>query len=165
MKSNLGVMATTTLAVVRTFLSASILVSVGGCAPDEADGLAEEAAAATVDIYTRMTAKDAAGFLRYRPDGGFSEFTPSSKELERLDLGFFVDFFNSDNQVNLRAVDVEAQAFGDVAVVTATRVGYIAAPDVSNPVEARYALTMVWSKIDGELKLRHLHYSPLPSSR
>ncbi|KRC15299.1 hypothetical protein ASE31_30585 [Acidovorax sp. Root217] len=123
-------------------------------------GLAEDAAAASVDIYARMTAKDAPGFLRYRPPGGFTEFTPSSKELQRLELKPFTDLFSSDMRINLRAEDIKVQLIGDVAVVTGTRIGYVAAPNTT-PVEVRYALTMIWARTNGALQLQHLHYTPL----
>ena len=127
-------------------------------------GLAEDAAAASVDIYARMTAKDAPGFLKYRPPGGFTEFTPSSKELQRLELKPFTDLFSSDMRVNLRAEDIKVQLIGDVAIVTGTRIGYVAAPHTT-PVEVRYGLTMVWARTNGALQLQHLHYSPLATSK
>ena len=123
-------------------------------------GIAEDAAAATVDIYARMTAKDAPGFLKYRPAGGFTEFTPSSRELQRLKLKPFTDLFSSDMKINLRAEDVKVRVIGDVAVVTGTRIGYVAAPNTV-PEEVRYGLTMIWAQTEGKLQLQHLHYSPL----
>ncbi|WP_436219320.1 nuclear transport factor 2 family protein [Acidovorax sp. LjRoot118] len=144
----------------QTLLSGAMALGLLLLASPAMAGLAEDAAAASVDIYARMTAKDAPGFLRYRPPGGFTEFTPSSKELQRLELKPFTDLFSSDMRINLRAEDIKVQLIGDVAVVTGTRIGYVAAPNTT-PVEVRYALTMVWARTNGALQLQHLHYSPL----
>ncbi|MES2610147.1 MAG: nuclear transport factor 2 family protein [Pseudomonadota bacterium] len=144
----------------QTLLSGAMAFGLLLLASPAMAGLAEDAAAASVDIYARMTAKDAPGFLRYRPPGGFTEFTPSSKELQRLELKPFTDLFSSDMRINLRAEDIKVQLIGDVAVVTGTRIGYVAAPHTT-PVEVRYGLTMVWARTNGALQLQHLHYSPL----
>lgn len=144
----------------QTLLTGAMTLGLLLAAPPAMAGLAEDAAAASVDIYARMTAKDEPGFLRYRPPGGFTEFTPSSKELQRLELKPFTDLFSSDMRINLRAEDIKVQLIGDVAVVTGTRIGYVAAPNTT-PVELRYALTMVWARTNGALQLQHLHYSPL----
>lgn len=144
----------------QTLLSGAMALGLLLLASPAMAGLAEDAAAASVDIYARMTAKDAPSFLRYRPAGGFTEFTPSSKELQRLELKPFTDLFSSDMRISLRAEDIKVQLIGDVAVVTGTRIGYVAAPNTT-PVEVRYALTMVWARTNGALQLQHLHYSPL----
>lgn len=144
----------------QTLLNGALALGLLLLVPPAMAGLAEDAAAASVDIYARMTAKDAPGFLKYRPPGGFTEFTPSSKELQRLELKPFTDLFASDMRISLRAEDVKVQLIGDVAVVTGTRIGYVAAPGTT-PVEVRYALTMVWARPNGALQLQHLHYSPL----
>lgn len=144
----------------QTLLNGALALGLLLLVPPAMAGLAEDAAAASVDIYARMTAKDAPGFLKYRPPGGFTEFTPSSKELQRLELKPFTDLFASDMRISLRAEDIKVQLIGDVAVVTGTRIGYVAAPNTT-PVEVRYALTMVWARTNGALQLQHLHYSPL----
>lgn len=123
-------------------------------------GLAEDAIAAAQDIYVRMSVKDLEGFLKYRPDDGFTEFTPGSKRLERLDLKPFSDLLNSDRRISLRAESLNARVIGDVAIVTGLRIGYVS-PTVAPADEVSYGLTMVWRPINGQMKLLHLHYSPL----
>ena len=55
-------------------------------------------------------------------------------------------------------VDLQAQAFGDAAIVTGVRVGSIAARDAA-PAEARQPITLVWQRVDGRWQLRHVHLS------
>lgn len=123
-------------------------------------GMAEDAIAAAQDLYVRMSAKDLEGFLKYRPEDGFTEFTPGSKRLERLEQKPFADLFNSDRRISLRTEDLSARVVGDVAIVTGLRVGYVS-PTPAAADDVSYGLTMVWRPVNGQMKLLHLHYSPL----
>jgi len=122
---------------------------------------AGDAAQATTDFFARMSAKDLPGVSRYLPAGGFSEFLPDSKDLLQLDAKAFEGLFNSGKQVDLRVADVKVQAFGDISVVTGTRLGGIAAPGTAVP-QGRQAFTMVWQREGEAWVLRHIHLSAQP---
>ena len=120
-----------------------------------------DAAQATADFFARMSARDLPGVSRYLPAGGFSEFLPDAKDLLQLDGKAFEGLFSSGKQVELRVADVKLQSFGEVSVVTGTRLGGIAAPGAAVP-QGRLAFTMVWQRDGDAWLLRHIHLSAQP---
>ena len=120
-----------------------------------ADG---DAAAAVVDLYARMTARDLAGVLRYIPASGFTEIGPTAPLVHVLKPAAFEALFNSGAVIKLRAEDVNVQRFGSMAVVTGVRVGSLGPKDQA-PTELRAPFTMVWSSDNGSWQLRHIQLS------
>jgi len=122
----------------------------------------ETPAEATVDLYTRMSARDLDGVLRLIPADGFTEVGMGEGEARRLDKQAFEGLFKTDLMINMRAVDVKVQDFGDTAIVTGTRVGSIT-PKGDQAKESRHLFTMVWVKTDDRWLLRHAHLSAVAS--
>jgi len=120
-----------------------------------AEDAAADPVAATVALYARMSARDLPGVLRLVPADGFTELGPDAAAPHRLAPVAFEGLFRSDLAIALRAEDVEARRFGDVAVVTGTRVGA-----VGPAAAARQPFTMVWTREPaGDWRLRHVHLS------
>jgi len=114
---------------------------------------------ATRDLYSRISARDR-GVLQYVPADGFDELSPGSTAWHRLDAAAFDRLFRSDLRIALHAEDLSESGFGDVAVVTGTRVGSVGPAD-RPPAEARQPFTMVWTRSGeaGAWQLRHVHLS------
>lgn len=113
---------------------------------------------ASADLYSRISARDLDGVLQYVPAEGFTEVGVGAGETHRLDRHAFETFFKSEPLINLQAVDLAAQEFGDTAIVTGMRVGSIT-PKGQPVKESRARLTMVWVRTDGRWMLRHVHLS------
>lgn len=122
---------------------------------------ADDAVAATIDLYARLSARDAA-VLRYVPADGFDELGPGSVEWHRLDASAFQRLFGSNLRIALRAEDVRARMLGDTAVVTGTRVGSVAPAD-QRVEEARHPFTLVWTRSGDRWQLQHVHLSAAAS--
>lgn len=120
---------------------------------------ADGAAAAAQDLYARISARDKQ-VLRYIPEGGFSEFN-SGSELHQLDARAFEKLFASPLAIDLHAEGVRAERFGDVALVTGTRVGSLTPPG-ETPKSIRHAFSMVWTLSERQWRLRHVHLSAMP---
>ena len=120
-------------------------------------GDAEDAIAATADLYAKMDRRDPA-VTAYVPATGFTEVAATG-ELHRLDAQAFAGLFASPLVIDLHATDLKAQAWGDVAIVTGTRTGSVAPAGVA-PAAGGNRFTMVWTKADGRWLLRHVHLSP-----
>jgi len=120
-------------------------------------GDAEDAIAATTDLYAKMDRRDLA-VTAYVPAAGFSELAATG-ELHQLDAKAFAGLFASALVIDLHATELKAQAFGDVAIVTGTRTGSVA-PAGAAPTVGGNRFTMVWTKADGHWQLRHVHLSP-----
>lgn len=147
------------------FTVLSGLISLGSMVSTHA--LAEtsdEAIAATQDFFAKMSAENLPGVAAYVPAQGFSEILPESDKLLQLDIKAFEALFKSGRKIDLKVVDLQAQAIGEAAIVTGKRVGSIAAPGTP-AVEGRLAFTMIWSKAGGGWQLKHLHLSALPVSK
>lgn len=122
---------------------------------------------ATADMYSRISARDLDGVLQYVPPEGFTEVGVGASETHRLDRHAFEAFLKSELAINLRAVGLAVQEFGDMAIVTGMRVGSIT-PKGEQVKENRALFTMVWIKADGRWLLRHVHLSavePAPPLR
>lgn len=119
---------------------------------------AADIAAAAVDLYARMTARDLAGVLRYIPAAGFTEIGPSAPSVHILKPAAFEALFNSDAVIKLRAEDVNVQRLGSTAVVTGVRVSSVGPKDKPS-TELRAPFTMVWTSDNGSWRLRHIHLS------
>lgn len=122
-------------------------------------GVPAEAAA---DLYSRISARDLEGVLRYVPAEGFTEVGVGASEVHLLDRHAFEAFFKADLAIDLRAVDIAARVFGDAAIVTGMRVGSIT-PKGQHAQENRALFTMVWLRSDGRWLLRHVHLSAVQS--
>ena len=120
-------------------------------------GDAEDAIAATTDLYAKMDRRDAA-VTAYVPAVGFTEVAATG-ELHQLDAKAFAGLFASQLVIDLHATGLKAQAFGDVAIVTGTRTGSVAPAGAPAPTGGN-RFTMVWTKADGRWQLRHVHLSP-----
>ena len=127
-------------------------------------GNAEDAVAATQDLFVKMSARDLPGVSRYIAPEGFSETIPETDKLLQLNAKAFDSLFTSGRKIDLRAVEVQAQVFGDNAIVTGKRVGSVTAADAA-PVEGRLAFTIVWSKRAQGWQIRHIHLSALPAGQ
>lgn len=119
---------------------------------------AADIAAAAVDLYARMTARDLAGVLRYIPAAGFTEIGPSAPSVHILKPAAFEALFNSDAVIKLRAEDVNVQRLDSTAVVTGVRVSSVGPKDKPS-TELRAPFTMVWTSDNGSWRLRHIHLS------
>jgi len=134
--------------------------------PAFAEGSAEDAAAATQDFFTKMSARDLAGVSRYLAAEGFTEIVPETDKVLQLNASAFEGLFKSGRKIALRAVDVQARVVGDSAIVTGMRVGYVAAADASiTPQDGRLAFTMVWSRHAQAWQLQHIHLSASRTSQ
>lgn len=122
-----------------------------------------DAATASSALFANMSGRNLPGLLRYIPAGGFTEISPDSNGVQRLDAGAFEGLFKSAMVINLHMTGMQVQTAGDAAIVTGIRVGSISAPG-STPVEERQLATLVWSKAGSQWQLQHIHLS-VPSSK
>ncbi len=121
-----------------------------------------DAAAASASLYADMSARNLPGVLRFIPAPGFTEISPDSNQVQRLDAKAFEGLFKSQLLFDLHMEGMQVQALGDVAVVTGTRIGFITVPGTL-PAEERQLATLVWSKVGDQWKLRHIHLSTSPA--
>jgi len=121
-----------------------------------------DAAAASASLYADMSARNLPGVLRFIPEPGFTEISPDSDQVQRLDAKAFEGLFKSQLLIDLHMEGMQVQALGDVAVVTGTRIGSITVPGTL-PAEERQLATLVWSKAGDQWKLRHIHLSTPPA--
>jgi ketosteroid isomerase-like protein len=121
-------------------------------------GDAEDAVAATAQLYARMDARDLAGVGALLPAAGFTEVSATG-ERHHLDAQAFAGLFATPLVIDLHAVDLQAEAFGDTAVVTGLRTGAVA-PAGAAPAAGGNRFTMVWQHQGGRWLLRHVHLSP-----
>jgi ketosteroid isomerase-like protein len=121
-------------------------------------------AAATADLYARISARDLPGLLRYLPAAGFTEIGPNASAPRTLAPSAFEALFASGLSIALHAEDVRVQRYGDAAIVTGVRVGTIGSKDAPPPGE-RDPFTMVWTRDANGWRLRHLHLSAPKSSQ
>ena len=144
-------------------LASTALFATAAAAPSWAQSSndTETVSTAVKDFYARLSARDAR-VLRYVPPTGFSEITNGSG-LHQLDASAFEKLFASPLKIDLRAEDVHATSFGNVALVTGVRIGAITPPG-GTPKEARLAFSMLWTMLDGQWQLRHVHLSSAPAS-
>ena len=124
----------------------------------------ESAAAASERLFADMSARDLPGVLSLIPTDGFTEISPDSGGVRRLDAEAFEGLFRSGLAIDLRITGLQVQTFGTTAVVTGVRVGSIAPPG-TKPVEERQLATLVWSKAGDQWQLRHIHLSAAPAGR
>lgn len=118
----------------------------------------DDVAAAARSLYTDMDSGNLPGISRLVPPTGFSEITPDSPEVQRLDRSAFAGLFKSGLHIAFRAEDVQVQLFGRTAIVTGVRVGSINKPS-DTPVETTNPFTMVWLKSNGGWQVYHVHLS------
>lgn len=121
-------------------------------------GAPADARDATADLYARISAGDLAGVTRYLPAGGFTELQGDASAPHTLDAAAFAGLFKSGAHIELHATALQAQSFGDAAVVTGVRVGSLAPPG-TQAVETRAPFTMVWTRGADGWQLRHVHLS------
>ena len=124
----------------------------------------ESAAAASERLFADMSARDLPGVLSLIPADGFTEISPDSDGVRRLDAKAFEGLFKSGLAIDLHLTGLQAQAFGNAVVVTGVRVGSIAPPG-TKPVEERQLATLIWSKAGDGWQLRHIHLSNAPAGR
>ncbi len=121
-----------------------------------------DAAAASASLYADMSARNLPGVLRFIPAPGFTEISPDSNQVQRLDAKAFEALFESQLLIDLHMEGMQVQALGDVTVVTGTRIGSITVPGTV-PAEERQLATLVWSKAGDQWKLQHIHLSTPPA--
>lgn len=121
-----------------------------------AQATAEAAATAAKDLYLKISARDTS-VLRYVPAAGFSEIN-SGSDRHQLDARAFEKLFASPLKIALHAEGVQAETFGNAALVTGTRVGSLTPPGQA-PKEARHAFSMLWTLNNGQWQLQHVHLS------
>lgn len=122
---------------------------------------ASEAMSATRDLYAQLSALDAKAFARYVPAQGFTEYNADKASLNVMTMAYFTAVMGSGVKLDLRAVDLKAQAFGDVVVVTGYRSGTITPPGAA-PIASHHQMSFVWSKEQGQWQVRHVHLSTSP---
>jgi len=145
----------------RRTLLAGLAVSLAATSATAAsEGQRVEAAAA--DFYARISVRDIEGVSRYLPPGGFTEFGVGAGDVTVLDRHNFEGWFKQEPAIDLRAVDLKVQEYGDTAIVTGKRVGSLTAKGQPRK-ESQAAETMVWTKSEGRWLLRHVHLSPIES--
>jgi len=121
-----------------------------------------DAVAASASLYADMSARNLPDVLRFIPAPGFTEISPDSNQVQRLDAKAFEGLFTSQLLIDLHMVGMQVQALGDVAVVTGTRIGSITVPGTV-PAKERQLATLVWSKVGDQWKLQHIHLSMPPA--
>ena len=154
----------------RLWVATLVLASAAALAlcamPAFAASNTEEAIDAAQDFFTKMSARDLPGVSRYIPAEGFTEIVPETDKLLQLDAKAFAGLFQSGRKIALRAVDLQASVYGDTAIVTGKRVGYIAGPGATDvPPDGRVAFSMVWTKQANAWQLHHIHLSTLAASK
>lgn len=161
MKSEHGSQPVWRRLMVNAAAALAVACLVGTPAPPAvaADG---DAAAASASLYAERSARDLTGVLRSIPAQGFTEISPDSNGVRRLDANAFESLFKSGLLIDLHMTGMQVQTLDDVAVVTGTRVGSITAPGTA-PVEERQLATLVWSKAGSQWQLQHIHLSALPA--
>ena len=143
----------------RLLAAAAILVGLAVTASAKDCTNAHEPTAVTVDLYAKMSARDAC-VLQYVPADGFDEIDTQGAR-HHLNGDAFRGLFASPAHIAFHAEEVQASTFGNTAVVTGVRVGGVTAPGAA-PANARALFTLVWVSADGGWQLRHAHLSPLP---
>ena len=164
-----GPLATQTAAPahLRAVRAASIVAAVFStclAAPASFASEAADAVAAAKSFYSDMDNKDLSGISRLIPADGFTELGPDSPELHRLDREAFPGLFKSGMQIELRATDVQAQVFGNTAIVTGLRAGSITKPGAT-PAATANPFTMIWLNSNGHWQLHHIHLSAPAGSK
>ncbi|MFZ6780646.1 YybH family protein [Undibacterium sp. Ji83W] len=125
---------------------------------------ADTVKAASVDFFNSVSQRNLATVASYLDTEGFTEFVAESDKLLQLDANAFAGLFKSGAKIDLRLVDVQVKATDDAAIVTGTRVGAITKPGAT-VVEGKSLITMVWFKKDNTWLLKHIHLSPMISSK
>ncbi|MFZ6712469.1 YybH family protein [Undibacterium sp. TC9W] len=125
---------------------------------------ADAVKAASADFFNSVSQRNLTAVASYLDTEGFTEFVPESEKLLQLDANAFAGLFKSGAQIDLRLVDVQVKATADAAIVTGTRVGAITKPGAA-VVEGKSLITMVWFKKDNAWLLKHIHLSPMISSK
>jgi Domain of unknown function (DUF4440) len=122
---------------------------------------ASEAMSATRDLYVQLSTPNPEAFARYVPALGFTEYNADRASVTVMTMAYFTAVMTSGVKLDLKAVDLKAQAFGDVVVVTGYRSGTITPPGAA-PIASRQQMSFVWSKEQGQWQVRHVHLSPAP---
>ena len=123
---------------------------------------ASEALSATRDLYVQLSAPNPEAFARYVPAQGFTEYNADKASLNVMTMAYFTAVMTSGVKLDLNAVDLKAQAFGDVVVVTGFRSGTITPPGAA-PIASHQQMSFVWAKERGQWQVRHVHLSPAPA--
>lgn len=118
----------------------------------------DDVASAAKSLYADMDSGNLPGISRLVPPGGFSEISPESSDVARLDRSAFAGLFKSGLQIAFRAEDVQVQLFGRTAIVTGLRVGSITKPG-NTPADTTNQFTMVWLKNNSGWQVYHVHLS------
>jgi len=165
MKSELGAAAPSRRGVLKMTAALAVAYAVA-VAPLPASRAAEDGdvAAASSRLFAAMSARNLQGVMDVIPAQGFTEVSPDSNEVRRLDAKAFEGLFKSGMAINLRMTGMQVQMLGDVAIVTGTRVGSITPPG-NTSVEERQLATLVWSKPGGQWRLQHIHLSALSAAK
>lgn len=120
---------------------------------------AVEVSNAVNDLYRALNERDATVFSQYLMPQGFTEFNPDWPGMRRLNLDKFKSIFESGTQINLRVAELQIQMIStENAVATGYRVGTIT-DTTGATVTSRLALSMIWTKRQGQWKLQHVHLS------
>lgn len=125
---------------------------------------ADAVKAASVDFFNSVSQRNLATVASYLDTEGFTEFVAESDKLLQLDANAFAGLFKSGAKIDLRLVDVQVKATGDAAIVTGTRIGAITKPGAA-VVEGKSLITMVWFKKNNGWLLKHIHLSPMITSK
>lgn len=118
----------------------------------------DDVSAAAKSLYADMDSGNLCGISSLVPTIGFSEISPDSSAVHRLDRGAFAGLFKSGLHVAFRAEDVQVQLFGRTAIVTGVRVGSIGKPGDTH-AETTNPFTMVWLKNNSGWQVYHVHLS------
>lgn len=148
----------------RRFAVSALATLVLACAGARAAQPDIEPAAAAMDLYARITARDLQGVVRYLPSEGFTEIAPDSTSPHTLTAAAVKGLFDSGLAIALSAENLRVQRFENVAVVTGVRAGGVGSKATASPAE-RDALTMIWTLGPEGWLLRHVHLSALLPQR
>ncbi len=118
----------------------------------------DDVSAAVKSLYADMDSGDLPGISSLVPTAGFSEISPDSPAVHRLDRSAFAGLFKSGLHVAFRAEDVQVQLFGRTAIATGLRVGSITKPG-DRPIDTTNPFTMVWLKNNSGWQVHHVHLS------
>lgn len=119
---------------------------------------ADEVIKAAKGAVEALNNKDAEAYMNYM-DPGFTRFLPQNPVLLKdNDVQSMKDNFDDGMQFNMRLEDLDANMYGNIAVVTGFETGPAKFPDGSI-IDGKRKYSSVWAYEKGQWKMVHLHIS------
>lgn len=144
-----------------TLILAGSFLATPGMAQDES----EDVIAAVTEFYTRLNEADPTYVNFWHPEA--TAYTRAGGllgiEVGLRDESAVRAAFDRGLEYNVTVRNLEAKVFnGDTAIATYYTGGTVRNPEVGGGVQGgSFRGTMVWSKIDGNWRIVHMHISPL----